>query len=772
MKVKNGFYTTVFIVCIILIACSSNSSLEQVGLPAEEKEANSEISSDSSPWSINAYLKELPNVILQKWSPDNKKVAYTVFEQSRENTRIYIWHVGEKEPKLVQGVEGKIDDLYWSPDSRYIVADIGTSALRLGEIVDVERRIKVDSIKYAGKPAWAPDSKWLALGKVRSIIPPIEWELEGTIDLIIYNIETKETKVIKEGNQNEYYKPLTWGIDGVLDYACNKMSGDSYIRCYLPEEGNMEDEFEKRVKQKYFSPSKKNEVIIVSNNGGYNAYCKTENYFSRIKEFSFLRNLPTVSWSPQEKYLILVLEGLQIFSGYVYDVHNGHEMGEIDYLKGPFWSPTGDYFAFTRRGENIPEANNSGRHYTTDLCIFDLELGNYFIELFKGTADFYYTAEGWEKEGIAYSQRDYASGKVLEKGKYVYARHIVSWNPETGEEKVLESFSGRKYGILNYSPDNKWISLIKYHPSAGDAFPGNPAFYNTLTGEIKELDIVFQATGGWEEISWFHKSPRVIIEHSKLLDINTWTKNELKVPENERILGSKPAPDDKIAVFTYKPKEDNHDNLGIPLKLYIMSDNGQKILNENQTEILPYFHNNTQCLLPVNCDWLDSNTLVLESWREQYKEIADVYKIDVNTGETYKLIENAYNPCPAPDGSKIAVTMFNDGSSYFSQDIKVVDTDGDIIKTLNCKDFDLDFFGSDMIWSTDSSKLVVKGYKKENKVRKQYVVIYDFIEENSKTMGFKNNQLSHVEKNLLFVSEDGREIIYSQLGRLEESYVF
>lgn len=100
-----------------------------------------------------------------------------------------------------------------------------------------------------------------------------------------------------------------------------------------------------------------------------------------------------------------MLEGLQIFSGYVYDVHNGHEMGEIDYLKGPFWSPTGDYFAFTRRGENIPEANNSGRHYTTDLCIFDLELGNYFIELFKGTADFYYTAEGWERGYSLFSKR-------------------------------------------------------------------------------------------------------------------------------------------------------------------------------------------------------------------------------------------------------------------------------------------------------------------------------------------------------------------------------
>ena len=53
--------------------------------------------------------------------PDNKKVAYSLFEQFRENGKIFIWQVGEKEPKVVQGVEGKIDELYWSPDSRYII---------------------------------------------------------------------------------------------------------------------------------------------------------------------------------------------------------------------------------------------------------------------------------------------------------------------------------------------------------------------------------------------------------------------------------------------------------------------------------------------------------------------------------------------------------------------------------------------------------------------------------------------------------------------------
>jgi len=58
-------------------------------------------------------------------------------------------------------------------------------------------------------------------------------------------------------------------------------------------------------------------------------------------------------------------------------------------------------------------------------------------------------------------------------------------------------------------------------------------------------------------------------------------------------------------------------------------------------------------------------------------------------------------------------------------------------------------------------------HKEENKVRKQYVVIYDFAGENGKTVEFKNNQLSYADKEFLFVSEAGREIVYSQLGRLE-----
>lgn len=776
---KKPLFVLLFLLIIglLFVGCTEKEKEgapeQQSSIPVqtEEKEDKDESLPDGSQWSIKAYLKELPNVFSETWSPDNKKVAYMVFDQFKETGKIFIWQVGEKEPKIVQSIEDRINELYWSPDSQYIIADMGTSALRLGEIVDAVKCTKVDSINYVGKPVWSPDGKWVALGKVRSIEPPIEWELDGTVDLVMYNIASKEIKVIKKGNHDKYYRPLNWQEDRVLEYVYIQMDGNSKRRWYLSREGPFKDEFEERVIKKYTSPSKKNEIILVKNNRGYNVYCQNENYFAQVKQFSFLGDLPTISWSPQEKYLLLGIGGSEISSGYIFDIINGNGMGQVDYLTGPFWSPNSEYFSFTRWGDeipNVPDVAEAGPFFTTDLFIYDLELTNYFTNVLEGTADFYYTAEGWGQDGVQYSKRAINTGEVLEKGKYLYARNIISCNPETGEKKVLESFAGRKYGNFNYSPDKKWISLIRHHPSFGDAYPGSPAFYNTVTEEIKELDKVFQALGGWEETSWFNQAPRVIIKHSEILDVNSWEITKIKVGENERILGSKPGPDDnKIAVFTYKNEENNHDDLGISLNLYIMDDNGKEVLKKYNTNLLPYFHSNSQSLLPVDFAWLDNNTLVLESWREQYKGIVDIYKLDINSGQTKKLIENAHIPRPTPDGSKLAVIEFKDGSRYFPQDIKVVNTEGDIITTLNCKDFGLDFFGSDMVWSNDSSRLVIKGYKEENKVRKQYVVIYNLEAENGKVTEFGNNELNSPGKQFLYVSEDGTEVVYSQMGRIE-----
>jgi len=158
---------------------------------------------------------------------------------------------------------------------------------------------------------------------------------------------------------------------------------------------------------------------------------------------------------------------------------------------------------------------------------------------------------------------------------------------------------------------------------------------------------------------------------------------------------------------------------------------------------------------------------VLENWREQYREISDIYKIDINTGETKKLMENANTPTSAPDGTKIAVVEMNGERKNYPQIIRVIDSSGKTFKVLNCKDFSLGFLDSKMMWSGDSTKLVVRGYKERDAERDQFVIIYDVTTEESKVLPFNNSELHYDGKHFLNVNEDGTEIIFSQMGSLK-----
>ena len=761
------------IICLLMFGCSMNKQEE----PPEQKgkPPQIELKEDKSPTpdlphytqqSIKAYLAELENIFWETWSHDQRKVAYIVFDPPMETTKMFIWQVAEKEPQAVQGIEGRIDELYWSPNSKYIIADSGTSPLRLGEIVDAEARAKIDSINYVGKPVWSPDGKWLALGHVRRIEPPIEWELDGTVDLMLYNVESKEAKVIKQGNHQEHFRPLTWYKDGVLEYASINFDGDSNEQWYLPDEGMLESYSEQQTIQQYASPSEKNEIILVNNNRGFNVYWQNEKTFTLIKQFSYLADFQTISWSPGERYMFLGTGGSEISAGYVFDLNNGKKIASVDYLSGPFWSPSGDHLSFTRPGREKP--GYEGHSFSSDVYIYDVENRTSSCVL-KGTSDFYYTVEGWDQEGVVYAKRDNVTGEVLEKGRYRYSRNIFSWNPDTGRMEVLETFFGTKYAGFNYSPDRKWIAIVKHLPGLADASPKVLVIYNTETKEIKEPDMVFQEWPYRVEPSWFNLSPKIIINGQKLLDLNSWETMKFKVAENEKILSAEPAPDDgKLAVFTYYHDENTTEVMGLPFNLNIMDNNGQEVLNKYETDLLPFFNNNSGSLFPVSFSWLGNSALVVENWREQYKEISDVYKIDLNSGETQKLAENAHTPIAAPNGTRIAVVEMNGDSVHYPQSIKIIDPNGNTITTLNCKDLGLDFFGADMMWSTDSSKLVVKGYKEENERRNLYAAVFDVETNNSKVLQFSDNELVNNHIDFLYVSDNGQEIIFSRMGSLEK----
>ncbi|NLI90680.1 MAG: hypothetical protein GX434_00350 [Peptococcaceae bacterium] len=170
---------------------------------------------ESSFDSIDSLLKER-DIELISWSPDRSAVAFSSGKQMDQ--QLYLWQPGKTEPVELAKVKDRICELIWSPDNRYVVADAGTSISRSSYVIDATDSHLLDCIVNIGAVCWSPDSKCLALGQESDIKPEAAMELNGTVDLVIYNIETKEKKIIAKGTANYYYFPVTWEENGILSY--------------------------------------------------------------------------------------------------------------------------------------------------------------------------------------------------------------------------------------------------------------------------------------------------------------------------------------------------------------------------------------------------------------------------------------------------------------------------------------------------------------------------------------------------------------------------
>ncbi|KKM08904.1 hypothetical protein SY88_20745 [Clostridiales bacterium PH28_bin88] len=65
---------------------------------------------------------------------------------------------------------------------------------------------------------------------VRKVEPPIPWELDGTIDLALYNVETGELNVVATGTNEVYYYPVKWDRDGTLTYEKHFINNEEIER--------------------------------------------------------------------------------------------------------------------------------------------------------------------------------------------------------------------------------------------------------------------------------------------------------------------------------------------------------------------------------------------------------------------------------------------------------------------------------------------------------------------------------------------------------------
>ncbi|KKM09719.1 hypothetical protein SY88_17425 [Clostridiales bacterium PH28_bin88] len=179
---------------------------------------------------IKAILSQRKDAYAVTWSPDGTVVAFVVGDTQGMEGQMYLWFSGDQRPKLISGITDRICDFYWSPDSQYVFVDTGTSAQRGGIIVSVEQHKEIGRIGYTHRPQWSPDSKMVALGVVRKVEPPIPWELDGTIDLALYNVETGELNVVATGTNEVYYYPVKWDRDGTLTYEKHFINNEKVER--------------------------------------------------------------------------------------------------------------------------------------------------------------------------------------------------------------------------------------------------------------------------------------------------------------------------------------------------------------------------------------------------------------------------------------------------------------------------------------------------------------------------------------------------------------
>jgi hypothetical protein len=127
-------------------------------------------------------------------------------------------------PKPVSGVGDEyIGDIFWSPDSKYLFIDMGTSPQRGGNLYDVKSMKLLKSIYYEGGVFFSPDSSKLAYsnGKLNDIVSIASDLLDGytSADLVILDITTLEEYALLKATETTRYSVTSWKTDNGIGYS-------------------------------------------------------------------------------------------------------------------------------------------------------------------------------------------------------------------------------------------------------------------------------------------------------------------------------------------------------------------------------------------------------------------------------------------------------------------------------------------------------------------------------------------------------------------------
>jgi len=155
------------------------------------------------------------------WSPNGRLLAYVYREEGDKEWQAQLYDPRYQTDRPIEAVSDEmLASVEWSPNSRYLVLDTGTSIARELYIIDVSTGHIVDELVAYGY-AWSPDSNRLVFGLLMPQVTPIvDIEVNGSLSLAVMEVgRGQPPQVVVTGTAQMLYFPRAWLPDGRVLYV-------------------------------------------------------------------------------------------------------------------------------------------------------------------------------------------------------------------------------------------------------------------------------------------------------------------------------------------------------------------------------------------------------------------------------------------------------------------------------------------------------------------------------------------------------------------------
>lgn len=182
---------------------------------------------------INFHDKE--NIL--EINEGEKFLAFIEEDKGRRKVKVYNKNTKVKEE--IQDLSGDLNHIQITPNEAFLLVDSGEGLIKKTYIINTEDFQDRKELTTIGRIVISPDSKKLLIGVDNLKTRANRGEPVGTVDLVVYYLETGSIRVLLEADQYTDYEPIAWDENNNIKYR--KIRGDLEEELSLKYEPPMEE---------------------------------------------------------------------------------------------------------------------------------------------------------------------------------------------------------------------------------------------------------------------------------------------------------------------------------------------------------------------------------------------------------------------------------------------------------------------------------------------------------------------------------------------------